>query len=353
LAQNYLQLALCRVGVGMGEGGCIPTGHSLLSANFTPRQRGRAMAVLTAGTPVAAFFSPLIGGLAAQQWGWRAAFLILGVPGLILAVLIILTVREPRVANPETSAKPKRFLADARWLFSSPSFVLLFIATALTGLAIGSTNVFTGSFFIRQFGMSLRQAGLVMAVGIGLAGVAGNFLGGYLADRFAGERGRSYVLVPALGMGLAGALFLVTFSRDSWPAAVGFLFAANIAGDMRTSPVYAAVQNLAPAHMRATAAAVAMLAMTGIGTAFGPVIVGLISDASASGAFPADFGDFGELCPGGKAAKGATADLASACARASASGLRSAMLLVPLLYGGAMAFFYASSRSFRISFAEA
>ena len=349
LAQNYLQLALCRVGVGAGEGGCFPVGQSLLSDNFTPRQRGAAMAVMTAGTPVAAFFSPLIGGLVAQSWGWRAAFVTLGIPGLLLAALLFFTVRERRapLAPGEVLPARSKLSADLKWLATSPAFVFIFLGTMLAGMTVGSINIFTGSFFIRKFGLSVAEVGMILAIGIGLGGVCGSLLGGWLADRFAGARGRSYALVPCLGTLSAGALFLVTFTRESWPVALFFLIAGNVA-DVKSAPIYAAVQNMAPPHMRATAAAGAMLAMTGLGTGTGPLITGAISDSFAAKAFPTALGAFLDACPGGRAPKGVVGELASACSAASSSGLQHAMLVVPIMATAAAVMFYIASRHIRL-----
>ncbi|RHW19483.1 MFS transporter [Sphingomonas gilva] len=344
-ATSLFTLVAYRFGVGAGEGGGVPTSHSLLSDHFPRHQRGMAMAVLSMGAPIAGILMPLVGGYVAHVWGWRAAFFVLGGAGLILALVILVTLRDPRVEGAAPRPEAANFRTDLRWLFGSPAFVWLFVAGALMGIGQGGFGTFLPSFLMRVHALDLVEAGAVLGIG-GVVGVAGTFIGGYLADRFAGARGRSYPLVCALSGATTGACYLGALFQSAWPVAFALLIVASCTSDMKTGPNYAAVQNLVPARMRATAAAVFMIAATLIGSSIGPLLAGIVSDLTASAAFPAAFGDFFRACPGGRAPEGSAAMLVEACRAASAGGLETALKLIALAYLGAAIAFYLCSRHF-------
>ncbi len=337
MAGNYLHLVFARLGVGAGEGACTPVSHSLVSDTFPPQQRGMALAILTTSIPIAQLFAPLIGGVIAMTYGWRTAFFVVGLPGIVVAILLRLTLREPRndPANMLVSrerAGSGRFLDDMRLLLANRAFVWLWFGATFLGQAIGATNVFTASYFLRQYHLTLAQVGAVTAVGLGVAGLVGTFVGGYLADRYAGVYGRSYPLICAIAATGAGCMFFVTFTRPDWQTAVVFLLLANIMNDLKNGPIYAAVQNLAPGHMRSTATAIIMVGVIVLGTGLGPLLVGVVSDIGAKGHFPDVYGPYLATCPGGKPLPGAAAALATACADASAAGLRAGLLTACATY---------------------
>jgi len=350
LAQNYVHLVLGRMGVGMGEGACSPSAHSLLSEYFAPRQRALAMSVLSTSIPIAGFTAPLIAGAIAQDHGWRIAFIVCGLPGVAVGLLLWLTLKDPRTSEAAAPGAPARptFLADIKWLATTPAFVFLFLGSAFMGMALGGTNVFSASYLLREFGLTLKTAGIVMALGLGVAGLLGTFIGGYMADRFAGDRGRAYVLVPGIGAGLAAVFFLIAFTRESWPVAAAFLIIANVCTDLKNGPNYAVVQNLVPPHMRATGSAVLLFGVTVVGTASGPVIVGGLSDIFAAADFPSAQGTFASGCPGGRAAAGAAPETAAACTAASAAGIKAGLMIASSIYVLAMGCFFLSARTIRL-----
>jgi MFS transporter, Spinster family, sphingosine-1-phosphate transporter len=350
LAPSYFFLAMCRVGVGMGEGGCIPISHSLISDYFRPNQRGLAMAIFSTSAPIAGILIPIAGAYVAHIWGWRVAFMVVGLPGLLVSLLVFRTLREPRVEGGGDSMVVEReahqsFRADLKWLMNSRAFVYLFLAGAFTGLGNMGTAVFIVSFFSRVHEFTIVQAGSVVALN-GVMGLIGTFVGGYFADRYASPAGRSYPIVCAVGMAMAFVFYLAALYVDGWMLALGFVLIANIGTDLKNGPAFATVQNIAPVRMRATAAALYMFAATLIGTGFGPLIVGTLSDVFAQHVF-AFAGDFTQSCPGGRAPAGAIADLARACAEASALGLRRAMAVICFMYIGATVTFFLAARSLR------
>jgi predicted MFS family arabinose efflux permease len=346
LSGGFVSLLLCRVGVGLGEGGSHPISQSMIADQFDARQRGSAMSIYAAGSPVAAIIAPIVGGAVAHWFGWRMAFIAVGLPGVLLAVVLWFTLREPRKALAATAAeRPKSsFMADLRWAFRNHAFVCIFVAGAFNGVAITGITAFTTSFVMRTQGLDIATAGLFVG-SFGAIGLLGTFLGGFLADRFADARGRSYVNVCAAGSVLALGCYLVAFTQQSWPLVMAGLFGANLAINLKNGPNFAAIQNIVPSRMRATAAAIFTVASNVIGMGLGALIVGVLSDAFTAAMFDSARGDFASLCVGVEAAKAA----ASGCAAASASGLRTALSIVTLCFAGAAAFYYLAGTRIRIS----
>ena len=348
LAGNFAMLGLCRIGVGMGEGGCNPISHSLTADSFSVRQRGVAMAVLSAGSPIAAVIAPLVAGFGALRWGWRATFLVVGLPGLIMAVLAWFTLRETRAPRTADSPPLRSFATDMAWLAGNRAFVFIFVAGAFNGIGIQGIGIFTASYVMRMHGMNIAQAGEVLSLR-GLMGLAATVVGGFLADRFADARGRVYVLGPAIGATLSVVLFFAGFTISQWTVAIGLILLGAFASELKNGPNFAAVQNIVPSHMRATAAALFFLAATVVGTGLGAAIVGGVSDMAAAQQFPAELGHYAALCPGGRALASAPRAVASACAEASSGGLRAALSAISFAFLGAAAFFYLSSRTIEVN----
>ena len=350
LSQGFVQLLLARVGVGMGEGGCIPISHSLLADNFSMRQRGVVMSVVSTAPSLATIMAPIVGGLVAQHYGWRVAFLTVGLPGLLLAVLVWLTLKEPRAQGQAATVKAGRpkgsFISDFKWLLANRAFVWVFIGGAFIGLAYNGATVFTVSFMIRSHGLTLGQAGGVLGLS-GMVGLVGTFIGGLAADRFADDRGRSYVLVPAIGGVLTCLFYVLAFTQSNWAIGMPLLLASSVAYNLKNGPMYAAVQNIVPGTMRATGAAVFMFGATVVGSMIGPLLAGGISDTVAGRRFPADLGRFEAMCPGGHAPKGASAAIGDACAAASAAGLQTALVTVSFGFVLAAVFLVLASRNLK------
>ncbi|OFI33617.1 hypothetical protein BFC17_04330 [Alteromonas lipolytica] len=350
---SYAQLFVARMGVGVSEGGGAPSVYSLTSDYFGPRQRGFAIAVLGMATPLAGFIAPLVGAYVAHEYGWRWAFIAVGIPGLIMAVVFRILVRDPRkaakkeadaAASTETAATnaeevkakiedstPSTFIEDMKWLATSKTFVAIFIATATGATVMVATLLFTASFLLRKFGLTLQEAGVVLSLGLGVGGLTGALLGGWISDRFSGAHGQSYMVVPAVGALGAGILFFFAYSVDSWEMAAALVIAATIFQTMKNGPNFAAIQTLVPARMRATASAVLLIAVTMIGSSSGPPLVGFISDLIAVGAFPEAFGQFSEQCSGPGVANLA-AEVKQACNAASSEGLELALRTIAVLY---------------------
>ncbi len=350
-AQNFIQLALCRFGVGAGEGGSLPISHSLVADNFGVRQRGFVLSILSAAPSIAGILTPIIGAVVAQLYGWRVAFLVVGLPGVIIALLTWFTIRDQRTEASERARIKRSFAADMGWLVRNRAFVFVFIAGSFTGMGVYSITLFEVSFMMRSHGLSLAEAGTVKGV-LGVAGVVGTFIGGWMADRYADDRGRSYVIVPAISAAGACILYVLAFSQPVLPLMLVLIVLADMTYNIKNGPMFAAVQNIVPGHMRATGAAVFMVAATVVGSTVGAPTVGAISDFLASRYFPAELGEFAASCVGGRAIEGSGPALAAACEFAVAEGLRHALMWVTVVFALAAVSLIISARTIRISTPE-
>lgn len=280
LPVSFIQLALARLGVGVGEAGCTPAAHALISDIVPPERRAAAMGVYSLAIPLGKLLGLALGGWIAQLFGWRAAFLLVGAPGLVLALLAWTTMPEPRrAAGSPTTAAPggafSRVLAEV-------SRIRTFWMTALAGafmsfLSLGEA-AFLGSFLIRVHHFSVGQAGLALGLALGIGGAAGSWLGGRLGDHFGRSDARAYLLLPALAA-LAGGAVLVGALYLPQPAAVIAL--VTVAAALTSSwygPAYSVIQGLVSPQQRATASACNLLIANLLGLGLGPVVVGLLSD---------------------------------------------------------------------------
>ena len=285
LAANFWQLALMRVGVGIGEAGGTPPSHSLIASYFPVNERSTAMGIFGTGSQIGILIGMFGGALIAVEMGWRWAFIIFGVPGVAIGLLVAVLVREP--ARPP-APKPARMRADLRRLWRMPSFSGIAYATSLTALAGYGMGTWFPSFLIRVHGLSLTEAGLVLGV-VGTTGaLIGAVSGGLLCDRLAAKDKRWQLRLPAVGAGLSViflGMFLVypeghnaQFGDFRVPVAAAFQFFGAIASAFWIGPTYAAVQTLTPAHLRSQASALLLLLLNLIGLGLGPVLVGMLSD---------------------------------------------------------------------------
>jgi MFS family permease len=282
VAGGFWTLLAYRTGVGVGEAGGSPPAHSLISDYFPPERRATALGVFSLGVPVGIMVGFLAGGWMAQTLGWRLAFVVVGLPGILLAAIVALTVREPRRGHSEglhSDGAPPSGMEVIRFLWSSRAFRHLSLASALYAFVGYSVVNWAPSFLIRTHEMSVGAIGTWLAFIFGIGGGIGNYLGGVFADRWGrtNERGRAYV--PALSMILGLPFALAVYVVEDATAAVLLLSIPAGAGLMYQAPAFAITQSLATPKMRASAAAVLIFVISIIGLALGPLTTGLISDA--------------------------------------------------------------------------
>ncbi|WP_417317941.1 spinster family MFS transporter [Erythrobacter aureus] len=283
MAQNFVQLLLARIGVGIGEAGCTPPAHSLIADMVEPKKRSSALAFYALGIPVGTLLGMMIGGLLADFVGWRRAFFIVGVPGVVLAIVVAWVLKEPRrhltQAQAASNAQQTMPLGQAvRSVMGSRAFVLLLVAgSAAAFLAYGKTT-WTTIFFQRTHGLTPGEVGFWFGVVNGAAGIAGTFLGGWLADRYGAENRRHVLTAPAVGMALAVPLAFLAYRADNWLFALTLLFLPTLFNSLYYGPTYSAAQGLVPLRARAIAAAVLLFFQNLIGLGLGPLFFGMLSD---------------------------------------------------------------------------
>ena len=303
LATNYAQLLLARIGVGVGEAGCTPTAHSLI-ADYVPKsQRASALAFFAMGTPLGSLLGSSLGGVMSDTFGWRTAFLLAGVPGLLLTAVVFLTLREPRkqlseVARArmaETQKTEGSFAATLTYLARKRSFWLVAFGAATLAFIGYGNGAFVYSFYLRNhpqevaelaghFGLkSVGFLGLVLGILGGVMGVFSSWLGGVLADRAGARDIRAYMTVPAVAALISPVFAVIGYLQ---PTAIGTMLVMlipGLVGSLWYGPVYASGQSLVPPHMRATAASVLRFIINLVGLGAGPLIVGALSDLFATG----------------------------------------------------------------------
>ena len=346
LSSTYLQLLLFRMGVGIGEAGCGPPAQSLISDHFPPKQRASALAIYTAGVPLGVMIGAVAGGWIAQSFDWRTAFVVVGLPGVLLAVLARLTLREPARGHSEAAvvgaqAPPIgaviRRLASSGWTFGN-----VLAGFVLTNLAGNAVSVFTPTYFVRAFHMGLRDVGLLYGMVAGGAGIVGILIGGFGAD-FAAKRDlRWYAWGPAIGAALAFPIYATAFTRPDPISTAAFIFVGALVLALYFAPTFAIVQNLVEPRMRATAAALILLMINIFGQGLGPTAMGLMSDLMTKATFT--LGDYKALC---LTARRPHADIAAACASASATGLQHSILVMTAFFAWGSLHYVLAARTIR------
>ena len=280
-ARDFGQLAVARFGVGIGEAAAGPAGGSLLSDYFPPERRSTAFGILSIAVHIGIFLGFAIGGWVAQAYGWRQAFLVAGVPGLVLALLVRFTIREPHRGAMDAvapSASSPTLGEVFRTLWERRSLRHLAVANMASVMAGASVFAWGPSFLIRHHGLAEAEVGVWMGVLTGVFGAIGTLGAGLLTDRLVRRDPRFYLWVPA-----AGALLSIPPAVGFllWPdgaEAVWFIGPFVLFTGMYLGPVAAFTQTLLPQRMRALASAVLHTFTTLIGTGLGPQLVGILSD---------------------------------------------------------------------------
>ncbi len=293
LVTNAWQLFFARVGVGIGEAGGSPPAHSIISDLFPAKSRATALAIYALGVPVGFAVGSFVGAPVAAAYGWRTAFLVLGIPGLLLAMLVFLTVREPARGLSDRAAGaavPPKVEAPAlktvlAFMWSQRALVHVIAgATIVTTVGYAGVN-WNAAFLMRSHGFTLTQAGYYLGLVAIIASTAGTFFGGVLAD-WLGRRDRRWnswivALVFLIGMPVS----LLAFSTDDPNLVVYLLPVPVFVAGAYLGPTFAMVQNLVGVRMRSLASAILLFVINLIGMGAGPWLTGVLSDV-----FTADYG---------------------------------------------------------------
>jgi predicted MFS family arabinose efflux permease len=274
-ARSFAALLFYRVGVGVGEAGGSPPAISLISDYVSPERRASALALFSMGVPVGILIGFLAGGYLREYIGWRLAFVVVGLPGILVAVLVYLTVREPyrdtqRVLPPVGEV--------FRFLWQRRSFRYLALASGSYAFAAYSTSFLIALFLERSHGLGPVQQGQAAALIIAGGAGIGTFAGGFIADAWAKRDKRAYVLLPMVAMALAIPGTAAAFLTENTALAIGLLMIPGLCGQMYQAPAFAASQSLAPTSMRVMSAAVLFFVINVIGLMCGPAFTGWLSD---------------------------------------------------------------------------
>lgn len=283
-ATSFAQLAVARVGVGVGEAGGSPPAVSLIASYFGPARRATAMSVYSLGATVGILVGFSLAGWIASTHGWRTAFVAAGLPGLLLAIGVRLWVAEPRLRhNRAVAARPPPALRETlRILISIPAWRFLNAAAVAAGIAVYGFMAWMPVYLIRRFGVSTQEVGTAVGLAAGLAGSVGVFLGGWWADRLGRVDARRQLLAPALSTLMFPLAAYLALHAQSWERSIALLVPAYGLCLAYTGPTWAALQGAAPPAMRAMAAAILLFLVNLLGLGLGPQLVGLASDLNAA-----------------------------------------------------------------------
>ncbi|MAT94383.1 MAG: MFS transporter [Halioglobus sp.] len=281
LVQNYIQLLLARIGVGVGEAGGSPPSHSIISDIFPPQQRASALGFYSTGVNIGILFGFLFGGWLNEFFGWRVAFMVVGLPGILLAVLVRFTLAEPvrGLAEQRTVADTQVPISEVlRLLWSRMTFRHFALGAALNAFAGYSTSSWSASFFIRSHGMSTGELGTWLALIMGLGGAIGVFFGGYIADRLAPRNQRWYAWLPALAGFISVPFAAVVYLVDSPYVALSLAVVPGLLHNVYLGNTLAVTHGLVGLRMRALSSALLFFILNIIGLGAGPWMVGMLSD---------------------------------------------------------------------------
>ena len=291
---NYWQLVLARMGIAVAEAGCAPASLSMMADYYPREQRPLAMSVFAAGTFVSSLFAIAGGAWIAQQYGWRMAFVMAGLPGIALALLLWMTVPEPHRGTWDSPAEYTQapLLQTLRGILSSAAFRYIMLANGFAVFWLMGMSTWNVSFLVRSHGMALKQAGLLIGTLLPLSMITGVLFSGWLCTRLVKRDMRWQLVIPLIGVCVTIPTSLAYFL---WPAGIEMqLMGVNlplvimiffILMGFFSSWIYAAslaaLSNVIPAHQRTVAIAVYAVFHTLLGFGIGPVSVGMLSDALA------------------------------------------------------------------------
>jgi predicted MFS family arabinose efflux permease len=351
-AASFSQLLLIRVGVGVAEAGCSPPAHSLISDYFEPSRRSTALSIYTGGISLGYLLAAVAGGYAAQHWGWRAACAMVGLPGIAIAVLIKVFIREPprgfsepMAANRDRPALP-RFSLRGEWCeLRAVGRTLLLdrpVLHMVLGVTIGAFGAygfyaFVPPYFRRVFDLDYGRIGIIAGLAGGVAVGMGIIAGGFVADAFAKRDARWYALVPAIGGIIAGPFYLLAVLQRDWRTATCLLALAGFFQYASLGPTFGVVQNVVGQRRRATAAALLYICLSVVALGGGPLFTGWAIDRLAEADFRQSAGNASFIfsCPGGAALATAGGAIQSACHSTLARATKQGMLVTLLFFGWA------------------
>jgi MFS family permease len=281
LAQTLVQLALARIGVGAGESGTVPPAQSLIADYFPPERRAMAISIFMAASTLGNLLGIGVGGYLATRYGWRAAFLVAGAPGLVLVLVTCLGLGEPRLqlGFPAERNMQESFGQALRLLMAKRGFVYALTGCILYFFVSYGAFAFVPSFLIRALHVSLVAVSLGYGSVFAASSVVGAVTGGWMADRLARRDRRWLAWIPAAACTLAGPTFAAALCCSSYLSFLGFVFVSFTLLVGGLPPIYTAILATCGSQRRATAISIVLFSATLVGGGLGPIAAGGLSDA--------------------------------------------------------------------------
>lgn len=342
-------LLVCRVGVGVGEAGCTPPANSLIADYYPPRSRSTALGYYAMGVTLGTVLANLVGGPVTDAFGWRTAFFVVGLPGILVAAVLKLTVKEPPrgyTDPPGTVRKAKPKFSDGmRELMSKPSFWTMAAGATLAAFCGYGISSFQSLFINRSFGLSTGEAALFINVPVGVASAVGTVATGWLAEKLSKRHPNAIAWLAGFGLILSVPFYLWAFTTNNlWACAIGLCIGGAIKYGYLAAQ-YTIGQGVVTAQVRAVSTAVLLFVVNLLGYGLGPLFIGAVSDVI----FGMQVADLGAAELTRQACEGAArAALAAAqqdvCAVAHPQSLQRAMLVTSVLYAVAGACFLITCR---------
>ena len=282
---TFTGLVLARVGVGVGEAVGLPATSSLVSDMFPPEKRGRAISVLLLAPPVGAFLGSAGASIVAEAYGWRAAFWLAAAPGLLLAILFWLFVREPRRGTfdklGDRAGDVPPLSAVIHRIVSRHSLRNLLLGSTIASTVGFGANAFLAAYLMRRFGYGLAEAGVLAGLIASVPATTSVLGSGWLADRLGSVNGKWYGYIPAFSLLVSAPLYVGAVMAPSAPMAIALFALAAIFQYTYLAPTATVFQNMMHPRMRASSTAVVSLVYSLVGAGLGPLLVGGLSDALA------------------------------------------------------------------------
>jgi predicted MFS family arabinose efflux permease len=359
-AVSFSQLLLIRVGVGVAEAGCSPPAHSLISDYFERSRRTSALSIYSCGTSLGYLLAAAGGGYVAQHWGWRAACAMVGLPGVAIAILIKVIVREPPRGYSESvlhsrdartlppfslRAELHELRAVGQALLCDRPVLHMVLGVTIGAFAAYGFYAFVPPYFSRAFGLDYSTIGVIAGLAGGVAVGFGIVAGGFIADGLAKRNARWYALVPGIGGIIALPFYWLAALQDDWRAAACLLAIAGFFQYASLGPTFGVVQNVVEPRRRATATALLYICLSVFALGGGPLFTGWVIDRFADAGFHSQQAQaawrdtrgasFTMSCPGGAAPAAAGEDMKSACHATLARATRRGILVTLLFFAWA------------------
>jgi MFS transporter, Spinster family, sphingosine-1-phosphate transporter len=287
MANSFVQMLIARVGVAIGEAGCVPPAQSLIGDYYSRQERPRAMSIYMIGMPLSVVLGFAVAGWINEWYGWRVTFFAVGLPGILLTLVVMLSLHEPRNRGKTTIAAPSvGKTQESTWLVFStlwrqPSYRHLLLGYTVVNLFSYGIAQWTPAFLIRTHHIETGELGSWYALIWGVGGAAGTYLGGYWASRHAVSNERLQLRVMAAVLLGFVPLYLGIYLTSSLYTAFALMMLSALIYCSMNGPLFAMLQELVAPRMRATSVAIVLFFSNLIGLGLGPMAVGVMSDVLA------------------------------------------------------------------------